>query len=446
MKFVTEPQKQIPIVYECDLAVVGGSCTGLFAAIRAADLGLRVAVVEASGRLGGVAGNGLVNIWHSLYDIYDKNVIIAGLTAETVERMVKRGDATVMKSESSAIQFNPSVLCCELDALAEEHKIKLFFHTYYASLILDGDSIDSILIENKDGRGAIKARFFIDATGDGDLCRDVGLEAYRRSTLQPPSSCFMLQASENLKINALMRNHGEEFGLGEDWGWGGSVPGLHGVRFRADFHTYGVDCSKADDLTLAELDGRKKAHALTHLLQKYGSEDVRLVSLCSAVGIRETAHYPTRFCADEKNLLCGTTYADTVMRGSYRIDIHHSNDGGITFKYLDGRMISNYGRENRREEGSWLGDYGLSEAPADHYEVPFGILVQEKISNLIPAGRMLHADEGAFGALRVMVNLNQLGEAAGVAAYLAVNGDVAITDVDGCEVRRLLIKGGSALD
>ena len=59
---------------------------------------------------------------------------------------------------------------------------------------------------------------------------------------------------------------------------------------------------------------------------------------------------------------------------------------------------------------------------------------------------MLHADEGAFGALRVMVNLNQLGEAAGVAAYLAVNGDVAITDVDGCEVRRLLIKGGSALD
>ena len=446
MKFVTEPKKQIPIIYECDLAVIGGSCTGLFAAVRAARLGLRVAVVEAAGRLGGVAGNGLVNIWHSLYDIYDKKTIIAGLTGEMVERMEKQGDATVMKSESSAIRFNPSVLCCELDALAAENNVKLFLHTYYASLILDGDRIDSVLVENKDGRGAIKANFFIDATGDGDLCRDVGLEAYRSATLQPPSSCFMLQASDEIKINTMMREHGEEFGLGEDWGWGGTVPGLHGIRFRADFHTYGVDCSKADDLTFAEIDGRKKAYALSKLLQKYSSEDVRLVSLCSSVGIRETAHYPTRFRADEKNLLCGTTYKDTVMRGSYRIDIHHSNDGGITFKYLDGRKISFYGREARRVEDSWLGEYGLSEAPADHYEVPFGILVQEKVQNLIPAGRMLHADEGAFGALRVMVNLNQLGEAAGVAAYLAVNGEKAVTEVDGCEVRQLLIKGGSALE
>lgn len=446
MRFITEPQKQIPVIYECDLAVVGGSCTGLFAAVRAARLGLRVALIEATGRLGGVACNGLVNIWHSLYDIYDKRQIISGLTEEMVERLLRNKDATVQKSESSAIRFNPEVLCCELDALASEHKIRLLLHTYYASLICEKDEIRAILVENKDGRGAIKARFFIDATGDGDLCRDVGLEAYRRSTLQPPSSCFMLQAAEDIKINALMRDHGEEFGLGEDWGWGGGVPGLHGIRFRADFHTYGVDCSKADDLTVAELDGRKKAYALTHLLQKYGSEDVRLVSLCSSVGIRETAHYPTRFCADEKNLLCGTTYADTVMRGSYRIDIHHSNDGGITFKYLDGRMISNYGRENRRVEASWLGDYGLSEAPADHYEVPFSILVQEKVSNLIPVGRMIHADEGAFGALRVMVNLNQLGEAAGVAAYLAVDGGKRVSELDGCGVRRLLIKGGSALE
>ena len=446
MNFVTEPQRQVPVIYECDLVVVGGSCTGLFAAVRAARLGLRVALVEVSGRLGGVACNGLVNIWHSLYDICDEKQIISGLTEEMVNLLAAHGDAVVSKSESSAIRFNSEVLCCELDVLAKQNNIRLFLHTYYASLVKNGDRVDAVLVESKDGRGALRASFFIDATGDGDLCRDAGVEAYRRGTLQPPSLCFMLQDKNNLNLNKLMREHGEEFGLEEDWGWGGGIPGIDGIRFRADFHTYGVDCSKADDLTLAEIDGRRKALALTRLLQKYGSEDTRLVSLASAVGIRETAHYKTCFCADEKNLLLGTTYPDTVMRGSYRVDIHHSNDVGITFKYLDGRQISVYGRSGRREEDSWLGDYGLTKAPAAHYEIPFGVLVQNAVSNLIPAGRMINADEGAFGALRVMVNLNQLGEAAGVAAYLALNGGKRVSDLDGREVRKLLIKGGSALE
>lgn len=446
MKYVTEPQRQIPVIHECDLVVVGGGCTGVFAAVRAARLGLSVALIEASGRLGGVAGNGLVNIWHSLYDIHDERQIIAGLTEEMTNRMVSGGDATVVKSESSAIRFNAAVLACELDALVREHNVKLFLHTAYASLLRDEDRIEAVLVENKDGRGAIRASFFIDSTGDGDLCRDVGLEAYRSDIIQPPSACFLLQLPEGIRTGRLMLEHGAEFGLGEDWGWGGGIPGINGISFRADFHTYGVDCSKADDLTLAEVDGRQKAYALTRLLQKYASKDSRLVALCAAVGIRETAHYPARFRADERSLLCGSTYSDTVLRGSYRIDIHHSNDGGITFKYLDGRKVHVYGREGKRVNESWLEDYGLSEAPAAHYEVPFGILVQDQIRNLIPAGRMLDADEGAFGALRVMVNLNQLGEAAGVAAYLAVNGDKRVSDIDGCEVRSLLIKGGSALD
>ena len=65
--------------------------------------------------------------------------------------------------------------------------------------------------------------------------------------------------------------------------------------------------------------------------------------------------------------------------------------------------------------------------------------------NFIAAGRMLNADIGSFGALRVMVNLNQLGEAAGVAAYLALHQTKSLQQVDGREVRRVLREGGSAL-
>ena len=92
---------------------------------------------------------------------------------------------------------------------------------------------------------------------------------------------------------------------------------------------------------------------------------------------------------------------------------------------------------NWREEEGYTGDY------ARYYSLPFDVLVQNRIANLIPAGRMIHADEGAFGALRVMVNLNQLGEAAGVAAYLAVTQNLPVQSIPGKQVRQLMVSGGS---
>ena len=68
MKTIYEPGKHIPIVDEADVCVLGGSCTGVFAAVRAARLGAKVVIIEKQNCFGGVATLGLVNIWHSLYD------------------------------------------------------------------------------------------------------------------------------------------------------------------------------------------------------------------------------------------------------------------------------------------------------------------------------------------------------------------------------------------
>jgi hypothetical protein len=56
---------------------------------------------------------------------------------------------------------------------------------------------------------------------------------------------------------------------------------------------------------------------------------------------------------------------------------------------------------------------------------------------------MVDADRGAFGAVRVMVNCNQMGEAAGVASYLALQSDAAVADVDIRKLRQTLAAGGS---
>lgn len=421
-----------------DVVVVGGGCTGAFAAIRAARKGLKVAIVEKSNCFGGVATSGLVNIWHSLFDIYNKEQIVEGLTNEIVQILVKTGYGKLEKTESRFVSFDPNALKLILDKLVTDAKIKVFFHTFYNSLVMGEKGIEKIIVGNKDGLGAITAKFFIDATGDGDLCRDAGLRSYTDAAIQPPTpGCFMSKKIEK-DLGELIALHGSEFGLEDDWGWGGTIPGLDDIYFRADFHIFGKNCNRADDLTDAEMEGRRKIYALCELLKKYDRPDHGIVALCSQIGIRETVHYETRFKATEQDLLLGKSYEDTVMRGTYRIDIHHHNDNGITFKYLDGRQVTYYGKSNKKVISNWREDMGITTPPAPYYQVPFSILVQEKISNLIPVGRMLNADRGAFGALRVMVNLNQLGETAGVAAYLSVSKQKDIQSICGKSVQKEL--------
>jgi len=82
MDTVHEPARDIPVADEVDICVIGGSCTGVFAAVRAARLGARVAIVEEQGFFGGVATASLVNVWHSLFDTTGEQQIIGGLTEE----------------------------------------------------------------------------------------------------------------------------------------------------------------------------------------------------------------------------------------------------------------------------------------------------------------------------------------------------------------------------
>jgi hypothetical protein len=79
------------------------------------------------------------------------------------------------------------------------------------------------------------------------------------------------------------------------------------------------------------------------------------------------------------------------------------------------------------------------------HSIPFSTLALEKWQNVIPAGRMVNADEGAFGALRVMINTNQIGEATGTACALCLDKNTSVQELDGKLVREALRKGSSAL-
>jgi hypothetical protein len=442
-RFLSEPAKQLKAALETDVCVIGGSCTGLFAAVRAARLGARVAVVEKQNCFGGVAANALVNVWHGLHDIDNKEQIIAGLTWEMIQRLEKRRAVIYNNNRNIAYRLDTEELKIELDALAVESKLSVFFHTMYTAPYLEDGVLKGIVIENKDGRQVILAKFFIDASGDGDLARDLKLEPYRHEISQPPSPGFKLLGDiSGINVNDILQEYGSQYGLSEDWGWSTSIPGCPELSFQANTHVFNVDCSKAADLTHAEMEGRRQIRAVLDTLNRCSPVAVNLhiAAIGSTIGIRDTVHYESDYQCKADELLLGTPFDDAIAYGTYRVDIHHGAGAGITFRSLDGWETVHNNRNSPPVRRRWREDNGY----ARYYQIPFRTLVQRKIPNFIAAGRMINADAGAFGAIRVMVNLNQLGEAAGVAAYMAINKRKPVWEINTAELRTLLIEGGSA--
>ena len=100
MNTVFEPGRQIPIAWEGDLCVLGGSATGVFAAVRAARLGARVCIVERQNYFGGTATAGLVNIWHGLLDFDYRYPVIAGLTREVLDALIRENQCAVTQDRN----------------------------------------------------------------------------------------------------------------------------------------------------------------------------------------------------------------------------------------------------------------------------------------------------------------------------------------------------------
>lgn len=447
MNIIQEPKRDIPVVHETDVCVIGGSCTGVFAAVRAARLGARVAIVEKQNCFGGVATAGAVNIWHSLHDTQDSQLIIGGLTEEMIQRLKKRKAVQQTGHACSAFILNTEELKIELDELVLEHRIKPFLHTFYAAPITEGGAISAVLIENKNGRQAIRARQFVDATGDADLALSLGLQAFQPDTLQPPSTCAKVYGFETLgDFNwvGAVKEHGHEFGLSPDWGWGTGIPGLPGISMRADTHVFGVNAADAEQLTNAEIEGRRQVRAIMDVIRKYGPPEgaIALADLAATLGVRETRRVVAQYRLTGDDVLNGRRFPDAIANGSYRVDIHHDSDSGITFRYLDGteKVISERGA--KPVIGRWREQ--SAENPT-FYQIPFRCLVQAQVPNLILAGRMLDADKVAFSAARVMVNMNQTGEAAGTACALALEQEKALHEIDPRQIRQSLAEGGSII-
>ena len=174
--------EDMKVIDKADICVIGGSCTGVFAAVRAARLGARVIIVEKQNHFGGTAA--AVCTWHSLFDTVLRKQIIAGLTQEIIERL-RRRDAvkTIGESPHKAFEFRPGELKIVLDDAVVESGVRPRLHTLFTRPVVEDGRLTGVVVESKSGGGVIRAKMFVDASGDGDLCSRLGLREYRYDAL-----------------------------------------------------------------------------------------------------------------------------------------------------------------------------------------------------------------------------------------------------------------------
>jgi hypothetical protein len=319
------------------------------------------------------------------------------------------------------------VLKLVLDRLVTEAKVRPFLHAQFVAPFVDDGRMAAAIIEDKSGRRAIRAKQFIDATGDADVVTRMGLEVYRRENVQPPTCCCILRGLSGIRkkhpgfnVHKVIFDKRFPQAIRKGYAWSAAVSGAHDHTMLAGTRIFGADCSDADRLTAAELEGRRQVQAICDLLREHymDGKGVPLAWLPAKIGIRETRHARCLHTLTVDELLGGKRFPDAVGNGTYPVDIHSADGAGVKFRHL-------------------------KDAP--FYQIPFSSLIPRGARNVLVAGRSIDADEGAFGAVRVMVNCNQMGQAAGVAAWLALDSGADVRKLNVAKVRATLKRQGAVI-
>lgn len=193
MTAIREPARELPLAASYDVIVAGGGIAGVAAALAAARNGARTAVLERCFGLGGLATLGNVVIYEPLCDGRGRQVI-GGLGEELLLRSVADlrttrkeiqfrpapacwrpdGDPAARTRERYEAAFNPFGFQIEMEALLADAGVDIWYDTRVCAVVQHGPRITHLVIENKDGRGAMACAAVVDASGDADVCHLAG--------------------------------------------------------------------------------------------------------------------------------------------------------------------------------------------------------------------------------------------------------------------------------
>ena len=424
-------EKEIPILADVDLLVVGMGPGGLCAAVTAARQGLTVAAAEHYGSPGGMANVGEISPFmpnHCGSEPLDRPLYI-----EWVNRMrnypaspppptaVKRGD-------DRSIPRYYAMLATE-DMLLEAG-VKLFYHHTFFDVVKEGKRISAVIFTGKSGLSAIRAKMVIDSTGDGDVAAGAGCDfefGNADGYCQPMTLCFKLshvdrsRTPDHRTISELYCRAKEAGKIDcprEDVLFFSDFDGdvVHFNTTRVIQH----DGTNAEELSEAEIIARKQMREFLVFLRASvpGYEQAEIQSVASQIGVRESRRilgleYLTIEAFERR-----AKFPDAIARVNYPVDIHNPSGSGTDLRML-----------------------GADE----YYEIPYGCIVPPSVENLLMGCRAISVDHALHSSMRVMPPVCSIGQAAGMAAAMALKAGCNPAELEGSKVRAALKEFGANL-
>ena len=152
--------------HEYDLCVYGGTASGIVAADAAAKMGLNVVVIEPTCRIGGMTTGGLGRT-----DIGNKQVV-QGLALKFYRECGKR------YGNLENWVFEPKVAKEVMDEFARSPRIKVITNRHFVNAKTKNGKIISLTAAGEGDTLTFKAKWFIDASYEGDLMAGAGV-SYR---------------------------------------------------------------------------------------------------------------------------------------------------------------------------------------------------------------------------------------------------------------------------
>ena len=436
---------------ECDVLVVGGGVTGVAAATAAARAGARTLLLEARPFVGGNATTGLC--LHNYVSKQGKQVVF-GIAQEVVDRMIDMGGAV------GHIPF-PDGFCHSITPVDGEYfrimstemladaGVQILYGVNVVGVQTDGREITSVQAAVKGGIRNIRAKTYLDASGDADLVSYAGggvrLGDQATGKMQPVSMLLHFHGVDTRRIAqaigvsepamATRKDSDEPIpvyfrGSFSRWNDVISEQGIfpnkdHMVFFNTVWPdqinvntsaVFGIDGTDPVALSRASVELTKQAAKIGGFLKENvpGFENGYLVP-ASFAQVRQTRVIEALYEISDEDALEGRKFDDTIGQVCFPIDIHDPDTGQASFYPI--------------------GDDGT-------FDIPFRSMVPTALDNVIVAGRCIAATHMAYGATRNMAPCLVTGEAAGVAAAQAAAAGVSIPDLDVGALQRTLRANG----
>ena len=441
--FIHEPARQTPVFGEFDVVALGGGPAGIAAATAAARGGRSTLLVEHYGFLGGMGtAAGVTNFCGLHANVFGEvKQVVHGVADDLLARMRALGGLNephlLFGGKIAAQAYDNAAFKVAADDLVAHSGAELLFHARAVGVSMrSAAEVEALLIETKSGRRAVRARVFIDCSGDGDLSAQAGAP-FEKGTgggdMLYPSTMFRVNGVDAVRAGDAWNHFGRWMEEAERGGRRFARrtpiirPQKNPMEWRANVTQLAnpdgtpVDCTDAVQLSRAEVEGRRQIVDFFQFLRESapGFENAYILEIAPQVGVRETRRVVGDYQLTEDDVLGCAGFPDTVGVNGWMIEAHVAGD--IAFKWQDIPNVRGFNH------------------------LPYRMVLPRGIDNLLVAGRCASMTHMGQSAARVSGACFVMGQAAGSAAALSLDAGVRPRDLDAARLQRRLESDGAYL-